>query len=71
MSRNGNCLDSAIIENFFGTLKSELFYLKKFDSIQQLKKEIKQYIYYYNNERIKSNLNKMSPIEYQTHFYNN
>lgn len=30
MSRNGNCLDSAIIENFFGTLKSELFYLKKF-----------------------------------------
>ncbi|WP_414646339.1 transposase [Empedobacter sp. UBA3239] len=71
MSRNGNCLDSAIIENFFGTLKSELFYLKKFDSIQQLKKEIKQYIYYYNNERIKSNLNKMSPIEYRTHFYNN
>lgn len=71
MSWNGNCLDSAIIENFFGTLKSELFYLKKFDSIQQLKKEIKQYIYYYNNERIKSNLNKMSPIEYRTHFYNN
>lgn len=71
MSRNGNCLDNAIIENFFGTLTSELFYLKKFDSIQQLKKEIKQYIYYYNNERIKLNLNKMSPIEYRTHFYNN
>ncbi|MBQ0147782.1 MAG: IS3 family transposase, partial [Flavobacteriaceae bacterium] len=71
MSRKGNCLDNAIIENFFGTLKSELFYLKKFNSIEQLKKEIKQYIYYYNNERIKSNLNKMSPIEYRTHFYNN
>ncbi|MFV0147165.1 IS3 family transposase [Empedobacter falsenii] len=71
MSRKGNCLDNAIIENFFGTLKSELFYLKKFDSIDELKKEIKQYIYYYNNDRIKSNLNKMSPIEYRTHFYNN
>ena len=71
MSRKGNCWDNAIIENFFGTLKSELFYLKKFDSIEQLKKEIKQYIYYYNKVRTKSNLNKMSPIEYRTHFYNN
>ena len=70
MSRKGNCLDNAIIENFFGILKSELFYLQKFNSIDELKKEIKQYIYYYNNERIKSNLNKMSPIQYRTHFYN-
>ena len=38
MSRKGNCLDNAIIENFFGTLKSEMFYLKKFDSIEELKK---------------------------------
>ena len=71
MSRKGNCLDNAIIENFFGTLKSEMFYLQKFNSIEQLKREIKQYIYYYNNDRIKSNLNKMSPIQYRTHFYNN
>ncbi|WP_260393906.1 IS3 family transposase, partial [Empedobacter stercoris] len=56
MSRKGNCLDNAIIENFFGILKSELFYLQKFNSIEELKKEIKQYIYYYNNDRIKSNL---------------
>lgn len=69
MSRKGNCLDNAIIENFFGTLKSELFYLKKYDSIIQLKKEIQDYINYYNNQRIKSNLNKMSPINYRTHFY--
>lgn len=60
MSRKGNCLDNAIIENFFGILKSELFYLKKYKSIDQLKKEINQYITYYNNDRIKSNLNKMS-----------
>jgi transposase InsO family protein len=71
MSRKGNCLDNAIIENFFGTLKSELFYLKKYKSINQLKIEINEYINYYNNERIKSNLNKMSPIQYRAHYYQN
>ncbi len=71
MSRKGNCLDNAIIENFFGTLKSEMFYTQKFKSIEQLKKEIDKYIIYYNNERIKSNLNKMSPIKYRTHYYQN
>ena len=71
MSRKGNCLDNAIIENFFGILKSELFYLKKYNSLEQLKKEIKEYIHYYNNERIKSNLNKMSPIQYRAHYYQN
>lgn len=71
MSRKGNCLDNAIIENFFGILKSEMFYLKKFNSINQLKQEIKEYILYYNNLRIKSNLNKMSPIQYRAHYYQN
>ena len=71
MSRKGNCLDNAIIENFFGILKSELFYLKKYNSINQLKHEIKEYIIYYNNERIKSNLNKMSPMQYRAHYYQN
>ena len=71
MSRKGNCLDNAIIENFFGIIKSELFYTKKFQSIQELEKEIKKYINYYNNQRIKSNLNKMSPIKYRAHYYQN
>jgi putative transposase len=65
MSRKGNCLDNAVIENFFGTLKSELFYLKKYQSILQLKKEIKEYIHYYNHHRIKSNLNGKSPVKYR------
>jgi transposase InsO family protein len=67
MSRKGNCLDNAVIENFFGILKSELYYLKKYDSILQLKKEISEYIHYYNNDRIKLNLNGMSPIQYRAH----
>lgn len=38
MSRKGNCLDNAVIESFFGTLKSELYYLQKWTSVEQLKK---------------------------------
>jgi len=67
MSRKGNCLDNAVIENFFGTLKSELFYLKKYKTIQELKNDIKNYICYYNNERISLVLNGMSPIQYRAH----
>lgn len=70
MSRKGNCYDNAIIENFFGTIKSELFYLKKYASVDELKKDIKEYIDYYNNDRIKLNLNGMSPIKYRAHHYN-
>lgn len=71
MSRKGNCLDNAVIENFFGTLKSEMFYTKKFKTIDELKKEIKKYINYYNNDRIRLNLKGKSPVEYRTLSYNN
>ena len=68
MSRKGNCLDNAIIENFFGTLKSELYYTKKYESVNQLKGDIDEYIEYYNTKRIKLNLNGMSPIQYRAHY---
>ncbi len=67
MSRKGNCLDNAIIENFFGIIKSELFYLNKYNSIDELKKDIEEYIRYYNNDRIKLNLKGMSPVKYRAH----
>jgi len=69
MSRKGNCLDNAVMENFFGTLKSELFYLNKYESITHLKKDINKYIKYYNNDRIKLNLNGMSPVQYRAHHF--
>lgn len=65
MSRKGNCLDNAVMENFFGILKSELFYTKKYTSVDQLKKDIKEYINYYNNRRIKLKLNGKSPVQYR------
>jgi transposase InsO family protein len=68
MSRKGNCLDNAVIENFFGILKSELFYLNKYSSICDLKSDIDDYIEYYNRDRIKLNLNGMSPIQYRAHY---
>ena len=66
MSRKGNCLDNAAMESFFGTLKSEFFHLNKFTSIAQLQAGIRDYIHYYNHERIKLKLKGLSPVEYRT-----
>ena len=61
MSRKGNCLDNAVIENFFGLLKSELLYLQKFESIEHFKKELIDYLDYYNNRRSKAKLKDLPP----------
>ena len=61
MSRKGNCLDNAVMENFFGLLKSELLYLKEFDSLDQFKAELIEYLDYYNNRRIKAKLKGLPP----------
>lgn len=71
MSRKGNCLDNAVIENFFGIIKSELFYLKRYNDVDELKSDIHEYIEYYNKDRIKLNLNGMSPAKYRAHYNNN
>lgn len=67
MSRKANCLDNAVIDNFFGILKSELYYQKKYKSSDKLEKDINEYIEYYNN-RIKLNLNKMNPMKCRAHY---
>ena len=61
MSRKGNCLDNAVIENFFGLLKSELLYLQEFQSMEHFKQELVAYLDYYNNRRIKAKLKGLSP----------
>ncbi|MEY3639491.1 MAG: transposase catalytic site ISRme12 [Pseudomonadota bacterium] len=66
MSRKGNCLDNAAMESFFGTLKSEYFYLNKFESVKELAIGLKEYIDYYNNDRIKTKLKGLSPVQYRT-----
>ena len=62
MSRKGNCLYNAVMENFFGLLKSELFYFEKFESIEDFREKLDKYIDYYNNRRIKVKLKGLSPV---------
>ena len=66
MSRKGNCLDNAVMENFFGIMKTELLYLQEFSDMDIFKRELRKYINYYNNDRIKLKLNGKSPVQYRT-----
>ncbi|WP_373322155.1 IS3 family transposase [Paraburkholderia adhaesiva] len=68
MSRRGNCLDNAAIESFFGTLKSEFYYLNEFRDVEELRTGIESYIKYYNHDRIKIKLQGFSPVEYRAQF---
>lgn len=61
MSRKGNCLDNAVLENFFGLLKSELLYLQEFESMEHFKAELIEYLDYYNNHRSKAKLKGLPP----------
>ena len=62
MSNKGNCLDNAVMENFFGLLKSELLYLQDFESMDHFKQELVEYLDYYNNRRIKAKLKGLPPV---------
>jgi putative transposase len=65
MSRKGNCLDNALMENFFGILKTEFFHRQRFESVTCFIKELKAYLRYYNHDRIKLKLKGLSPVEYR------
>ena len=66
MSGNGNCYDNAITETFFSTIKKELIYLTRFETREQAKREIFEYIeIFYNRQRLHSSLNYLSPVEYR------
>ena len=65
MSRKGRCTDNATAESFFHTFKTESYYQKQFKNKADLENEFKRYIDFYNNERLHSSLNYMSPVEYE------
>jgi putative transposase len=65
MSRKGNCLDNATAESFFHTFKTESYYQRKFNNMKEIKKEFIEYIDFYNEERLHSSLNYMSPNEFE------
>ena len=66
MSRKGNCYDNAVIENFFGMVKTEFFEHQNFKSVEEFRSKLISYLDYYNNDRIKVKLNGLSPVAYRT-----
>ena len=67
MSRVGRCIDNGPMEGFWGTLKSEMYYLKKFDRFEELEQAIDEYIEFYNTKRLQKKLKGMAPLEYRSH----
>jgi putative transposase len=65
MSRKGNCYDNAVMENFFGHLKEELFHRVRFLNTEALATALNEYIRWYNNERISTKLKGLSPVQYR------
>ena len=67
MSRKGNCYDNCIMETFFGRLKNELYYgyEKEYPTFEAFANSLKEYIDYYNNERIQAKTKWMPPARYR------
>ena len=65
MSRVGKCIDNGPMEAFWGTLKSEQYYLNKYYSIEALQQAIEEYIKFYNTQRLQAKLKGLTPIEYR------
>ena len=65
MSRKGNCYDNGVMENFFEKMKNVMFYGHEyeFETLQQLKEAMEEYIRYYNEERIKVKLKGLTPLQ--------
>ena len=72
MSRKGNSMDNGLMENFFGILKTEMFYDQEdnYKTLDDLIKVIDDYIYYYNYDRIKTKLKGLSPVNYRLQSFN-
>ena len=69
MSRVAHCIDNGPMEGFWGILKRETYYGRRFTSKKNLITAIESYISYYNTERIQRNLHLMTPAEYHEQYY--
>lgn len=63
MSRVGCCLDNAPTEGFWGIIKSEMYYNFRFENEDELRRTIKDYIYFYNNNRYQERFGNLAPME--------
>lgn len=67
MSRVGKCIDNGPMEGFFGILKTEMFYGKRFKTLEELREKIVVYMKFYNEKRFQKRLSCMAPLEYRNH----
>lgn len=67
MSRKGNCYDNSVMETFFGRMKNEMFYgyQREYRTFEQFSEAVREYIHYYNYERIQKKTKWMSPVKYR------
>lgn len=63
MSRVGRCIDNGPMEGFWGILKRERYYGRRFTNRAELVKMIRSYIHYYNTKRLQRNLGVLTPLE--------
>lgn len=63
MMQSMHCIDNGPMEGFWGILKREGYYGKRFTSKQELVQMIRDYIYYYNTQRVQRNLGVVTPME--------
>ena len=69
MSRVAHCIDNGPMEGFWGILKREIYYGKRFTSKTDLVNTVESYIGYYNTERIQRKLCLMTPVEFHENYY--
>lgn len=65
MSLKANCYDNAVIENFFGHLKTEMYHGEVFDTVTVFIQAIDEYIQWYNTERVQQRLKGLTPMQYR------
>lgn len=70
MSRRGDCYDNAPMESFWGTLKTELTFHRRYQTRQEAMQDIQEYIeIFYNRQRKQKKLGYLSPAAYERRFY--
>ena len=69
MSRVAHCIDNGPMEGFWGILKRERYYGRRFTDRESLVQMIEEYIDYYNSKRLQRNLGVLTPPEKHERFY--
>ncbi len=65
MSRKGNCWDNAAMESANGTLKVECVNRQRYETRQQARQDVLEFIGYYNHDRAHSSLGNQTPVEFE------